>query len=64
MMSILVYLIIGTIVVFLLEMLIRLDKTETGEVKVKFRNIERLLMIIVWPPLLLNFLYHFFKSLK
>lgn len=64
MMSILIYLIIGTIVIFTLEMLIRSDKTETGEVKTQFRNIERLFMIIIWPPLLLSFIYHFFKSLK
>ena len=64
MMSILIYLIIGTVVIFTLEMLIRSDKTETGEVKTQFRNIERLFMIIIWPPLLLSFIYHFFKSLK
>ena len=63
-MSILIYLIIGTVVIFTLEMLIRSDKTETGEVKTQFRNIERLFMIIIWPPLLLSFIYHFFKSLK
>jgi hypothetical protein len=63
-MSILIYLIIGTIVTFVFEILISSDKTKTGEEKIKFGNFERLVMIIVWPPLLLSFIYHFFKSLK
>jgi len=63
-MSILVYLIIGTVVTFVLEVSIRSGEKETGEVKTQFRHIERLFMIIIWPPLLLSFIYYFLKSLK
>ena len=58
-MSIITYLLIGTIVGFTLESLNNLNPNP-----IKSSIIEQVILIAIWPATLLIFLYHFFKSLK
>ena len=58
-MSIITYLLIGTIVGFTLESLNNLNPNPT-----KSSTTEKIVSILIWPVMVLIFLYHFFKSLK
>jgi len=58
-MSIITYLLIGTIVGFTLESLNNLNPNP-----IESSTTEKIILILIWPVTLLIFLYHFFKSLK
>jgi hypothetical protein len=58
-MSIIIYLLIGTIVGFTLESLNNLNPNP-----IKSSTTEKIVSILIWPVTVLIFLYYFFKSLK
>ena len=58
-MSIITYLLIGTIMGFTLESLNNLNPNP-----IESSTTEKIISILIWPVTLLIFLYYFFKSLK
>ena len=53
------YLIIGTIVTFILDK----ANSNNPDPEMRFKNPERISLILFWPLAVLTFVYHFIKSM-
>ena len=64
MMDTLIYLVIGVTLMFLMEIIINLNKSLNGsDDDVYFGNVEKVILILIWPIMLTLFIFHFIKSM-
>jgi len=58
------YLMVGVIVTWGLDMINKSAFNLHGNENQRFQNSERVWIIILWPLMVLVFIYHFFKATK
>lgn len=64
MMDTLIYLVIGVTLMFLMEIIINLNKSLNGsDDDVYFGNVEKVILILIWPIMLTLFIFYLIKSM-